>query len=226
MKTLLFIVVSATMLLSGCKSKEEKANELIKDDMFKVLYDFASYEPIETNIDSAFTSVYTDSIITRHAYFIKIAIEKADEYLDEERRTKKPWRFGVMAILHIVTLEYYEAKNKFNENLEKAKACTNMVTLHSDSIKDRANFIKKEFCGWKATHKFRCKTKGGSPDIGNYEYIFDKDFKEIINKEDLDDKDYTKIKELINEVLESKKESDETDSKNNNENISLELLQG
>lgn len=48
MKTLLFIVVSATMLLSGCKSKEEKANELIKDDMFKVLYDFASYEPIET----------------------------------------------------------------------------------------------------------------------------------------------------------------------------------
>ena len=38
-----------------------------------------------------------------------------------------------------------------------------------------------------------------------------------MNKEDLDDKDYTKIKELINEVLESKKESDETDSKNNNE---------
>ena len=47
--------------------------------------------------------------------------------------------------------------------------------------------------------------------------IFDKDFKEIINKEDLDDKDYIKIKELINEVLESKKESDETDSKSNNE---------
>ena len=112
---------------------------------------------------------------------------------------------------------FVSGKNKFNENLEKAKACTNMVTLHSDSIKNRANFIKKEFCGWKATHKFRCKTKGGSPDIGNYEYIFDKDFKEIINKEDLDDKDYTKIKELINEVLESKKESDETDSKNNNE---------
>ena len=217
MKTLLFIVVSATMLLSGCKSKEEKANELIKDDMFKVLYDFASYEPIETNIDSAFTSVYTDSIITRHAYFIKIAIEKADEYLDEmkdARKTMEIWSDGYSSYSNS---SYYEAKNKFNENLEKAKACTNMVTLHSDSIKDRANFIKKEFCGWKATHKFRCKTKGGSPDIGNYEYIFDKDFKEIINKEDLDDKDYTKIKELINEVLESKKESDETDSKNNNE---------
>ena len=170
MKTLLFIDVSATMLLSGCKSKEEKANELIKDDMFKVLYDFASYEPIETNIDSAFTSVYTDSIITRHAYFIKIAIEKADEYLDEmkdARKTMEIWSDGYSSYSNS---RYYEAK-----------------------------------------------TKGGSPDIGNYEYIFDKDFKEIINKEDLDDKDYTKIKELINEVLESKKESDETDSKNNNE---------
>ncbi len=29
MKTLLFIVVSVTMLLSGCKSKEEKVNKLI-----------------------------------------------------------------------------------------------------------------------------------------------------------------------------------------------------
>lgn len=145
MKTLLFIVVSATMLLSGCKSKEEKANELIKDDMFKVLYDFASYEPIETNIDSAFTSVYTDSIITRHAYFIKIAIEKADEYLDEmkdARKTMEIWSDGYSSYSNSI---YYEAKNKFNENLEKAKACTNMVTLHSDSIKDRANFIKKNF---------------------------------------------------------------------------------
>ena len=128
MKTLLFIVVSATMLLSGCKSKEEKANELIKDDMFKVLYDFASYEPIETNIDSAFTSVYTDSIITRHAYFIKIAIEKADEYLDEmkdARKTMEIWSDGYSSYSNS---RYYEAKNKFNENLEKAKACTIMVT--------------------------------------------------------------------------------------------------
>ena len=74
MKTLLFIVASATILLSGCKSKEEKANELIKDDMFKVLYDFASYEPIETNIDSAFTSVYTDSIITRPVSYTHLTL--------------------------------------------------------------------------------------------------------------------------------------------------------
>ena len=120
--------------------------------------------------------------------------------MKDARKTMEIWSDGYSSYSNS---RYYEAKNKFNENLEKAKACTNMVTLHSDSIKDRANFIKKEFCGWKATHKFRCKTKGGSPDIGNYE--------------DLDDKDYTKIKELINEVLESKKESDETDSKNNNE---------
>lgn len=217
MKTLLFIVASTAILLSGCKSKEEKANELIKDNMFKVLYDFASYEPIETKIDSAFTTVYTDTIITAHAYFIKIGIEKADKYLDEmkdARQTMEIWSNGYSSYSNS---RFYEAKNKFNENLEKAKACTNIILLHSDSIKDRARFIKKDFCGWKATHKFRCKTKGGSPDIGNYEYIFDKDLKSIINKVDLDDEDYIKIKKLIDEALESKKESDETDSKNKNE---------
>lgn len=214
MKKILFTIVSTAILLGGCKSKEEKANELIKDAMFKVLYDFASYEPIETKIDSAFTSVYTDSIIIGHAYFINIALEKANEYLDEikdAQRTMEIWNDGYSSYSNS---KYYEAKNKFNENLEKAKVCSNLMTLHLDSIRDRASFIEKVFCGWKATHKFRCKTKGGSPDIGNYEYIFDKDFKKIINKTDLDDKDYTKIKELIDEALKSKKESDETEPKN------------
>lgn len=217
MKKLLFIIASVAILFSGCKSKEEKANELIKDDMFKVLYDFASYEPIETKIDSAFTTIYRDTIIANHGYIIKIGLDKLNEYLDEiddAQQTMNIWSDGYSSYSNS---KYYEAKNKFNENLEKAKIYSNLLTLHSDSIKERAKLIKKEFCGWKATHKFRCKTKGGSPDIGNYEYIFDKDLKSIINKVDLDDEDYIKIKKLIDEALESKQESDETDSKNNNE---------
>ena len=38
-------------MLVGCQSREEKAAELIKQEMFKTLYDFESYEPIETKID-------------------------------------------------------------------------------------------------------------------------------------------------------------------------------
>lgn len=48
------MALTAIFILSGCKSKEEKALEIIKNEMFKTLYDFESYQPIETKIDSAF----------------------------------------------------------------------------------------------------------------------------------------------------------------------------
>lgn len=48
------MALTAIFILSGCKSKEEKALEIIKNEMFKTLYDFESYQPIETKVDSAF----------------------------------------------------------------------------------------------------------------------------------------------------------------------------
>lgn len=73
MKKIIFITLSAIFVLSGCKSKEDKALEVIKNQMFQTLYDFESYQPIETKIDSAFLSIYTDSAIIRHGY-IKVSI--------------------------------------------------------------------------------------------------------------------------------------------------------
>ena len=65
MKKVLFLLV-AIIALVGCKSKEEKAAEMIKKELFKTLYDFDSYQPIETKVDSAFYSAYTDSMVLKH----------------------------------------------------------------------------------------------------------------------------------------------------------------
>lgn len=54
MKNVIIMALTAIFILSGCKSKEEKALEIIKNEMFKTLYDFESYQPIETKVDSAF----------------------------------------------------------------------------------------------------------------------------------------------------------------------------
>jgi hypothetical protein len=53
------------MLFSCSPSREEKAAEIAKSEMIKILYNAGSYEPIETQIDSAFTSIYTDLAIVR-----------------------------------------------------------------------------------------------------------------------------------------------------------------
>lgn len=70
MKKILFLA-TVVLVMTGCKSREEKAAELIKQEMFKTLYDFESYEPIEIKIDSAFTSIYTDTLALMYANEVK-----------------------------------------------------------------------------------------------------------------------------------------------------------
>lgn len=51
-------------LLVSCKSKEEKIQDLIREQMFQTLYDYKSYEPIETSsITEEIHSLYNDSTI-------------------------------------------------------------------------------------------------------------------------------------------------------------------
>jgi hypothetical protein len=66
--------------------------------------------------------------------------------------------------------------------------------------------INKEFIGWQVTHDFRCKTKGGNPDIGHYVFVMDKDVKTIISKTDLGDKDSEEAVSIIKETLEMTQE--------------------
>ena len=47
-KILAFGIIA--LLIVACKSKEEKANELIKAELHKTLYDFASYRSEERRV--------------------------------------------------------------------------------------------------------------------------------------------------------------------------------
>ena len=89
MKNVIIMALTAIFILSGCKSKEEKALEAIKNEMFKTLYDFESYQPIETKIDSAFLSAYTDSIIIKHGYILNELLKEANEALSEIKEANR-----------------------------------------------------------------------------------------------------------------------------------------
>lgn len=62
MKRILFLIFISFCLL-GCKSKEEKAEELIKKSLFQSLYDFDSYSPIETIVKEAYEIPKNDSAL-------------------------------------------------------------------------------------------------------------------------------------------------------------------
>ena len=78
----IFLILSIVPFLFGCvQTREQRGAEIAKSEMMKRLYDADSYEPIETQIDSAYTSIYTDLAVIRAAHDL---IElNADEKKDD-----------------------------------------------------------------------------------------------------------------------------------------------
>ena len=204
MKKLLLLLVTTSIFLVGCKSKEEKAQEAIKKEMFKTLYDFNSYEPIETKVDSSFYSIYTDTAVLKHGYMIAATLKSANESLEKVKDAKSTMDIWGDLYTSYSVAKYNEAKEDFNKYMNEAELYLEMIKAESDTIKSLSKNNNKSFNGWKVTHKFRCKTKGGNSTIGNYIYIFDKDMKSIIYQEDIEDEDLKKVKDLIKEAIEKK----------------------
>lgn len=206
MRKLLFILLPA-FLLASCKSREEKVAELIKQEMFKTLYDFESYEPIETKIDSAFTSIYTDSIIRSYAYSIDKLSGVIREDLDKTKEYENTLKIWAYSSSYYGKKEFKDAYEKFQEHLDKANNNLSIVEGYMDSIKNISSNFKPEFYGWKATHRFRCKAKGGNFDLGDYIYIFDKNLKHIISYHDANDEKNKIINGIIDEAIKSNKDN-------------------
>lgn len=203
----LFLLFATVLFLYSCTSKEEKAQELIKNDMYKTLFDFESYEPIETIIDSAYYSVYTDTAFLNKGYRLAAILKILDENIDEIKDAQTTMNIWGDSYTALGRSKYNEAKAKADSRIKTSKIFLALTDSISSQIKDMAKATSSNFIGWKATHKFRCKTKGGQSTIGDYIYVFDKDIKEIIYKEDTEDEDLEKAKKLIKEAL-NKKETE------------------
>ena len=192
--------------------------------MFKTLYDFESYEPIETKIDSAFTSIYTDSIIKSYAYIARAFLDDVEENLDkikDDRNTMEIWSDSYSSLGRS---KYNEALKNYGERLDKTKRYMEVVNNYMGSIKIISSNFKPEFYGWKASHKFRCKNKGGNFDLGNYIYVFDKKMNSIIYKEDIDDDSNNKIRNIIDEAISSKDEGSANANIEENQNSTADSL--
>ena len=79
----------------------------------------------------------------------------------------------------------------------KAAIYLDQMKMADSTLKSLTASFKKEYIGWEVKHRFRSKNKGGNYTLGNYIFIVDPDFKEIIYGEDADDEGINKIKTLI-----------------------------
>ena len=208
MKTKILPIILIAFIFTACQSNEKKANKLIKDDLYKSLYDFASYEPVETIIDSAFSSIYRDSTILLYAYQVKAYGDKGHEYLEKMKEAKSTMEIWSDSYSSYGELKFNEAKNEFQENNGNLEKCCKEIEEIYKLIREEANKYPKKFIGWEAKHKFRCKTKGGNPTLANYLYVFDPHFKKIIYSEDTENETLEEVRNIIDEALNEKTDLD------------------
>ena len=92
------------LLVISCSSNEDKANKLIKERMSKTLYDYGSYDPIETIVTEAKASIYTDTSCWMAAVSYYQIWNLHDEYCKKAEEAKEKWIFGglpQLILLHI-----------------------------------------------------------------------------------------------------------------------------
>ncbi len=207
MRLLKFTSILSLFVLAfvSCKSKEEKAAELIKTEMSKTLYDFDSYEPVETKVTEAYQTAYNDTSCLKMAMAIAYGLYEADKYLKEAESAQERmdiWGPPTYYSSSYSDRKYYEYRDQVKDNMAKMTAAVDVIKevgrLLQDSI---AKLDGKKIIGWEVRHRFRCKTRGGHASIGDYRYIISEDFKEILWQEDTDAEGYKAAKEMIETAI-------------------------
>lgn len=196
MKRIIFTIFAVSAFLVSCqKSNEDKAYDLIKDRMGKVLYHPESYESVEIVIDSAFTPFDSPEFYEKTLKVAKISLEI--DQLEKEIKLAKSsmaiWSGPYQSAFG--RNEYKEAKEKFdNANEAKEKAAEKAKKL-AKQLKEELS-KKPIFIGFKAKHKYRANNNAGNTMFGEAMFIFDKDFTTVLGEYDVESEEYLAVQAL------------------------------
>ena len=203
MKKLLILGIFAS-LLCGCKSNEDKALELIEDRLYKTLYDYESYSPIETEITEAKSlpinnpDVYEGLVA---ALEILDEISDIEDDLENAKSRMDIWGPPTYYSSSYSDSQYYKYKTEYEEALSMGIIkYSELKSLLLELRHTIDGFDCNKVIGWEVKHRFRCKTKGGQSTIGDYRYVIDKDFTKIILCEDVDQDEYGLVREMVEAI--------------------------
>lgn len=200
MKNILFGIMTCVVFASCANSQEDKANVLIKEDIKKVLYHAKTYDPVETQVDSAFTP-FDDPIFyekTLQICKLGMLIEECNEKMKSARSSMAIWSGPYQSAFG--RNNYMEAKEEYHKNAENKKNAEKNAKILVDELK---GMLEKEqqFIGFKARHSYRANNNAGQVVFGNMYYLFDKDVSKIIAVYDMDSDEYKAVQVLHKHML-------------------------
>lgn len=211
MKKLAITLVFLPLLFSCSPSREEKAAEIAKSEMIKILYNVDSYEPIETHIDSAFTSIYTNLDVVRAAHdLIELNADEKKEGLQWQYKHAKSsaaiWSDSWDAYSRE---QYRQAKEEMDDYAKQLKELDEEVKTKMNEIRDYAKAVSEhQFCGWNIYHRFRCANGLGIQQISDILIIVDENLEMVKGRFMLDDNDdysLDKLKKTIDKAIDKER---------------------
>lgn len=224
------LVLTATLLFVQCdteESRKEKAEDLIKKDLFETLPDYKSYELVSIDMDSIeetwisipgifdFAKEYQEAFADESNAKIRY-----NELLDQkERLGKRAFNrymasdlFGLAEIgkeKKQLDIEIAEVDSQWTEATERSESLYGVLT---DKIAQKTTEEFAGFAGWNVIHKFRAKNDEGVMQLYCYHYYISPDMKQILIKWTDDDDEIPQLFNLIESILDEIKHSDITSS--------------
>lgn len=231
------IALITTLLFVQCDteaSRREKAEDLIKQDLFETLPDYKSYELVSIEMDTIKESWVTiPDIIELAKEYQQAFVDEGNakirynELIDQKERLGKRAFNRYMASDLFGLAEIGKEKKQLDNEIagadsKWAEAADRSESLYGE-LTDKITSNKSEgFVGWNVTHKFRANNDDGISQLYCYHYYISPDMKRIIIKWDDEDEEIPQLLNLMESVLDAIKNSEpssaqQTDDTENDE---------
>lgn len=231
------LALATTLVFVQCDteaSRREKAEDLIKQDLFETLPDYKSYELVSIEMDTieeAWISI-PGIIDLAKEYQLAFADEdnakiRYNELLDQkEKLNEKAFRTYMSAdLLGLARLdkEYKQLdKDILAAESQWAEAVDMAESLYGQLTNKIASNKSEDFVGWNVTHKFRANNDYGVSQLYCYHYYISPDMKRINLKWNDEDEEIPQLFNLMESVLDAIKNNElssaqQTDDTENDE---------
>lgn len=214
MKRLVLILMVAPLLVA-CGGREKRAEKIAEETVVKTLYYPDTYEPVETVVDSAFVSIYTNQEALAAAYeIIDLKQELENLQWDYEQALSDVSLYGDFSYDRSTYRKekYRQAKGELADAEKKLKNCEADLKKQKNIIRTCYETINEgEFFGWGIAHRFRAENGNGNKLIGDVLILTDKDMENVVNvftSDEFDDHNINKLQDVIDEVLDEESEDD------------------
>ena len=88
-KCIILLTIIATLCITSCKSNEEKANELIRAELSKTLYDFDSYQPVETIVKEAKNTAFNNEKCWQWASLANLYLDECHKHIESSKQAQE-----------------------------------------------------------------------------------------------------------------------------------------